>query len=157
VLPGRSIPEEFHSLRQSDYVSILAVTRDGRVPLVRQYRPAVERMTLELPGGLRENDDTPEATAERELVEETGLNLVSPLFLLGCLAPDTGRLENRLWGYFAQTEAEEINGWEPEPEVERLLVPRRELRDWILTGQFDHALHIALIGLAVMHGVIGWD
>jgi len=157
LLPGRTAPEEFHSLRQADYVSVLAVTSDGRVPLVRQYRPALEAMTLELPGGLRDGDDSPEATAVRELAEETGLRVAAPPRLLGCLSPDTGRLENRLWCYFASIEPTEILTWKPEPGVERLLVERRELKDWVLSGRFDHALHVALIGLAVLHGVFDWD
>lgn len=157
VLPGRTSPEEFHSLRQADYVSVLAVTKDGRVPLVRQYRPALERMTLELPGGLRGANDLPETTAMRELTEETGLKVSGAPLLLGCLAPDTGRLENRLWGFFARTEQGADEGWKPEPGVESLLVARHELRDLILDGRFDHALHIALIGLAVMRGVFHWD
>lgn len=157
VLPGRTVAEEFHSLRQADYVSVLAVTRDGRVPLVRQYRPAVEAMTIELPGGLRDRDDSPDATAVRELVEETGLQVSGSPLLLGCLAPDTGRLENKLWGYFATTAADEIAGWKSEPGIERLLVGRSELREWILSGKFDHALHIALIGLAVLRGVFDWN
>lgn len=157
ILPGRTAAEEFHSLRQSDYVSVLAVTKDGRVPLVRQYRPALEAMTLELPGGLRDGDDGPEATAVRELAEETGLQVAVPPRLLGCLSPDTGRLENRLWCYFANVEATEIPAWKPEPGVERLLVERRELKDWVLSGRFDHALHVALIGLAVLHRVFDWE
>lgn len=157
MLPGNAGPQEFHSLRQADYVSVLAVTPDGQVPLVRQYRPALERMTLELPGGLRETNDLPEATAVRELTEETGLKVSGAPLLLGSLAPDTGRLENKLWGFFAQTEQDVDEGWKPEPGVESLLVTRYELRDLVLDGRFDHALHIALVGLALMRGVFGWD
>lgn len=56
VMPGKAQAEDYHSLRQTDYVSVLAVTDDGRVPLVRQYRPALEKFTLELSGGLRDGD-----------------------------------------------------------------------------------------------------
>lgn len=156
VMPGKAKAEDYHSLRQADYVSVLAVTEDGRVPLVRQYRPALEKFTLELPGGLRDGDEAPELAALRELGEETGLHPVSAPRLLGCLAPDTGRLENRLWGFMVQVHAIDAAGWQPEPGVERLLVPRAQLREWILGGRFDHALHIALIGLAMMYGLFEW-
>ncbi len=43
-----------------------------RVVLVRQWRPPMNALTLELPAGLVEEGDTPEATALRELEEETG-------------------------------------------------------------------------------------
>ncbi|HJT86251.1 MAG TPA: hypothetical protein VJ732_00305, partial [Bryobacteraceae bacterium] len=52
---GKTVrPEEapYYSLRLPDYTAIVAVTEDQRVLAVRQYRPAVERYTLELPSGL---------------------------------------------------------------------------------------------------------
>lgn len=47
--------------------------RDGRVCLVRQYRVAQGRVTLEIPAGKLEGGEKGEACAARELSEETGL------------------------------------------------------------------------------------
>jgi ADP-ribose pyrophosphatase len=45
-----------------------------RVVLVRQYRPALHRITLEIPAGMRDKEgEDPRITAERELREEVGL------------------------------------------------------------------------------------
>jgi ADP-ribose pyrophosphatase len=62
----------YYSLRIADYVGILAITTDQRSLAVRQYRPAVERYTIEFPAGMGEAGETPLETAGGELLEETG-------------------------------------------------------------------------------------
>ncbi|MGQ0510700.1 MAG: NUDIX hydrolase [Betaproteobacteria bacterium] len=147
-------PQSYHSLEQADYVSVLALTPDGQVPLVRQFRPAVQRVTLELPGGLMDPGEAPARVAERELAEEAGLAAYETV-ALGKLIPDTGRLENRFWCFFIR--AREMPRWRPERDVERVMLTPAALRQEILGGEFDHALHIALVGLALMHGQFNWD
>ncbi len=67
----------YHSFVTADYVSILAIANDGRIPLVRQFRPALNSVTLEFPGGMRDGDEEPRACAIRELAEEVGLEAAS--------------------------------------------------------------------------------
>lgn len=151
TMPAHPQPRDFHSLKLADYVGVLAVTEDGRIPLVRQYRPALDRYTLELPSGLRETGESPLDTARRELVEETGFNITGELLPLGCMAPDTGRLENKLWGFYA-TSVAQIADFIPEAEVELVLLDRAQFKDSILRGEFDHALHLALVAHALVRG-----
>ena len=55
-------------------VSVVPVTDDGQVVLVRQYRAAVGAELLEIPAGKRDvPGEAPELTAHRELAEEVGL------------------------------------------------------------------------------------
>jgi len=57
-------------------VGVVAVddSPQQRVVLVRQYRPALHRITLEIPAGMRDKEgEDPRITAERELREEVGL------------------------------------------------------------------------------------
>jgi len=143
--------EAFHSLAQADYVTVLAVAGDGRIPLVRQYRPALDREILELPGGLLEDGEAPARCAARELAEEAGFRATAPLRPLGRLDPDSGRLENGLWAFLA-TDVEPVAGWRPENGVERVLTDRTELLAAITEGRFTHALHIAIVGLALAAG-----
>ncbi|HET7035026.1 MAG TPA: NUDIX hydrolase [Thermomicrobiaceae bacterium] len=63
-------------------VGILPVLDDGRLVLVRQYRHAVGRSLLEIPAGTREPGESPEVTARRELIEETGYRAGALDFLL---------------------------------------------------------------------------
>jgi ADP-ribose pyrophosphatase len=53
--------------------AVVAVREDGKLLMVRQYRNALERETLEIPaGGLNGREEPTEAAAMRELEEETG-------------------------------------------------------------------------------------
>lgn len=64
---------------------VVPVLPNGNILLVRQFRPALDRETIELPAGCRDslNEDTFD-TAKRELEEETGYssNEISPLLKL---------------------------------------------------------------------------
>lgn len=55
-------------------VCVLALTSDGKMILVKQYRKAIERAIYEIPAGKLElgEEDTLEDAALRELEEETG-------------------------------------------------------------------------------------
>ena len=67
---------------------VVPVLEDGRILMIRQYRPAVDRETLELPAGARDRDaatgemEDPALTAARELREETGYTSDSVVHLL---------------------------------------------------------------------------
>lgn len=53
-------------------VAVVPITDDGSVLLIRQFRPPLNRYVIEFPAGLNDRDETLEAVAERELLEETG-------------------------------------------------------------------------------------
>ncbi len=62
--------------------AIVPVLPDGRILLIRQLRPAVDREFLELPAGAKEApDEDPKETALRELQEETGYRCGKLTFL----------------------------------------------------------------------------
>lgn len=55
-------------------VAVVALDDEARVVLVRQYRPALDRVMWEIPAGMRDvAGEDPTRTAARELAEETGL------------------------------------------------------------------------------------
>ncbi len=150
-----SSPQTYHSLAVADYVSILAVVEE-RVPLVQQYRPALEQVTTELPGGLVDKGCNPELSARNELEEEVGLVVSGQLEMIGCFMPDSGRLENRLWGYVLRGKAILKVGWEEEPNMKRIWVTPQELKTMVQTEQFNHALHLAVILRAIINNQFTW-
>ena len=149
--PGAE-PQIYHSVATFDYVILLAVTPDGRIPLVRQYRPAVEDFTLEFPAGIVDRGEDPAATATRELLEETGLPAES-IHLLAVNKTDAGRLSNRVHSYFVRT-GPQMPDFEPEAGIAICLVTMPELVRLIRAGEFDAQANLGTLLLAMLRGHI---
>ena len=64
--------DPYYRINAPDGVIVLAITQDYKILLVRQWRPALKRYTIELPAGAIDPDELPEQAASRELYEETG-------------------------------------------------------------------------------------
>jgi 8-oxo-dGTP pyrophosphatase MutT (NUDIX family) len=79
------VPFERDIVRHPGAVAVVAVTGDGAVVLVRQYRPALDEWILEIPAGTCDVAGEPEAeTARRELAEEVGYAAGELVFLARC-------------------------------------------------------------------------
>jgi ADP-ribose pyrophosphatase len=149
--PG-AVAELYHAVGQQDYIAIVARTPDGRIPIVRQYRPALEGYTWELPAGMVEIGEDPAETCRRELMEETGYQ-ARTLYALGTYAPCSARLSNRIHTFFVDTgERAETHKGEAGIEVE--LVTPAELGALILAGKFGMQLHIGAVLLAGLSGYL---
>lgn len=60
-------------IKHKGAAAVIAVKPDGKILMVKQYRNALERETLEIPaGGYNGSVETMEEAAKRELREETG-------------------------------------------------------------------------------------
>ena len=71
-LPDGRINPEHYVLEYPDWVNVTAVDKEGHFIMVRQYRHAMDRVMVELCAGVCEAGETPEQSARRELLEETG-------------------------------------------------------------------------------------
>ena len=79
---GKVVKWDFISHRKGA-AAVVPVMDDGRILMVHQYRNALERMTVEIPAGARDNaqEDT-KVCAARELEEETGYRSDNLEFLI---------------------------------------------------------------------------
>jgi ADP-ribose pyrophosphatase len=145
-------PELYHAVGQQDYIAIVALTPDSRLPIVRQYRPAVERFTWELPAGMVDKGENAADCCRRELMEETGFP-AKAVHALGTYTPCTARMSNRLYSFFVETGAR-AEAPPTEAGIELKLVSLAELAGMILAGEFILQLHIGAILLAGLHGHI---
>jgi ADP-ribose pyrophosphatase len=153
LLHERRREETFYSIRTNDYTAVLAITEEGLVPLVRQFRPAVETCVLELPSGAVEIGEDPELATKRELAEETGCE-ADTLVPLGCLHSDSGRMQTRQWAFFALGARVAGPPTERDEQLELLFIDPHELPDLVQRGEFRMALHLGVVCLALMAGLL---
>jgi len=154
LFPGENEPQIYYTIKPPDYVTALARTKESKFIILKQYRPAIEGYTHELPSGHVEKGENPKSAMMRELKEETNC-VANEVILLGELIPDTGRLENRLWAFY-------IDGVEikhlPKPDknegIEVFLVSREKLFQMIREGHLNHALDLSVIALAIFKGYL---
>jgi ADP-ribose diphosphatase len=142
--------ELYHAVGQGDYIAIVARTPDGRIPIVRQYRPALEQFTWELPAGMVDDGEDAAACCRRELLEETGLT-PARVDALGTYSPCTARLSNWVHSFFVET-GPAAAARAGEPGIEVRLVSPAELGGLIRSGAFVLQLHLGALLLAGMRG-----
>jgi ADP-ribose pyrophosphatase len=88
-------------VRHPGAVGVVAITDEEAVVLVRQYRPAIDQWTLEVPAGTCDVDGEPQAeTARRELTEEAGY-AAGELTLLTRCAITPGFCDEFSWVFLA--------------------------------------------------------
>jgi len=135
-------------------VSIIALTEAKELLLVRQYRYPLGVETLEIPAGKLEADEAPEATAKRELEEETGYTCES-LELLGSHATEPG-FTNVIIHQFLATGVKKLKvalEHDEEEFVELLTVGKDEALMMVATGKIVDLKTVYAIQYLTLVGV----
>lgn len=126
-----------------DWVNIIPVTRDGRVVLIRQFRFGAWQESLEIPGGIVDPGELPEAAAVRELEEETGYR-PERVVALGWVHPNPALQGNRCHSYLALDCVRAHGGRQEAAEDITVELHRREdISGLICTGRISHSLVVA--------------
>src|SRR5215216_5362332 len=131
---------EFHS-----WANVVALTQNGEVVLVKQYRHGVGDALLEFPGGVVEDGEDPMEGAKRELLEETGYS-ASQLIQVGQIYPNPALQTNTLHCFLA-LDAEKVGeqSLDAGEDIEVYLVPFNELVEMAKQGEFRHGLMTAVL------------
>ena len=156
-LPSGYEISEYHVLNQNDFCLMVAVTATGEVPLVRQYKHGARDVVLEFPAGLVEDDETPDAAASRELLEETGY--AGRMHCAGTLLTSPSRNRNLAY-VFVILDAKQV--CEPEPEeteqIEVVMTPLARLPGLVAQGAIRDLGSLATYARArAAFPDLGWD
>jgi ADP-ribose pyrophosphatase len=141
-------------LEYGDWATILAVTKQQQVVLVRQYRHGAQKVMLELPGGAMDaRDESPLQAARRELLEETGYD--SEHFIqIGCVSPNPANQTNLIYSFLA-LDVEKVSGQnlDDTEDIEVELKPLDEVIRMARSGELFQSMQVSTVFFALAY----WD
>jgi ADP-ribose pyrophosphatase len=148
-LPNGKIMQAYYTLEYPTWVSAFALTRENKVVMVRQYRHGLGVMSTELPGGVVDDGEQPEAAIQRELLEETGYRFTHYEYI-GKLCANPATTNNYMHIFIAS--GGEQMGEQMLDETEDLqvvLYDVAEVKQLVRENKIVQALHTAAIFMAL--------
>ena len=125
-------------VRHPGAVAIVALTEEGRICLVRQYRTALGRVTVEIPAGKLSAGEDPLECANRELLEETGM-VAEKMAFLTTIASSDGFCDELIHIYMATGLTFAKSSPDDDEFINVDLVEVSELVDAVLDGRIEDA------------------
>lgn len=123
---------------------LAAVTDEGKMVMVRQFRKPAERVMLEVPAGKIDPGEKPEETARRELAEETGYHArhVTPLTEF---YPSVGYAEEVLYLYLCTDLTPGETNFDENEAIDIEEYPVEVLHHMVMRGEIHDAKTIIAI------------
>lgn len=149
-LPGEYILEDFVTIKFQDWAAVVALTKDMKVVMIKQYRHAIKGVYYELPCGIIDEGETNEQGVLRELLEETGYGSKNKPEFLAKTCPSSSKINN--WSYcYILKEAQYMQPQvlDPSENIEVVLIELKELKKMIAQGLIIDSFMIANIYLAL--------
>jgi ADP-ribose pyrophosphatase len=144
VSPRTGREHQFYVLEAKDWINVIPLTPQGKVVMIHQFRHGTADITLEIPGGIVDDEDgDPAVAARRELLEETGYT-AGDIIHIGTVDPNPAFLDNQCHTYLALDvrwmQAPQFDGAE-DIAVEE--IDLAEIPELIGNGRISHALVVA--------------
>ena len=123
-------------------VAVIALTDDGKVPLVRQFRYPYKEVIYEIPAGKLEKGEDPFEAGKREFKEEVGA-VADEYFPLGELYPSPGYTNEIIRLYGATGLRFEEQNLDEDEFLQIVYMPLDELVDRVMSGEIKDAKTVA--------------
>lgn len=128
------------------WATVLALTKEQEVVLIRQYRHGAQKVIVKLPGGAMDSEDeSPLATARRELQEETGYTS-ERIIQVGCVSPNPANQTNMIYSFLAldveKTGSQHLDDAE---DIEVLLKPLDEVIAMAKKGELLQSMQVSAV------------
>ncbi len=136
----------FFIVHAPNWANIVALTEDNEVILIEQFRQGSDRVELEIPGGVIDEDEEPADSILRELTEETGYErtATSEFKRIGEVIPNPAFIRNKCYTFLITNV--KLTGkvhFDEHENIRVRLVPRDEIERLITSGEIQHSLVIA--------------
>ncbi len=144
ALPNGTELDEYFVRESLGFAVIFALTPRDEVVLVRQYKPGIGGVMLELPAGSIDRGEAPLQCAVRELAEETGYASPHELELVRSYVTDATNSNSRFHVFLAR-DVEKVGeqNLDSTEEIDVELIARAELRAMLRDGRFDVGAHVS--------------
>ena len=137
--------EEWDYIHHRGAAAVVPVTDDGRIIMVRQYRNALERFTLEIPAGALDDPEEPGINCSAsELEEETGYRSENLEWLI-TLRTTVAFCNERIEVYVAKNLVPSKQHLDPNEFVNVELHTVEELKQMIFDGEIEDSKTVASI------------
>ncbi len=141
----------FFVTENPDWVNVIAFTEKNEIVLIEQFRHGIEEIILEIPGGMVDEDESADAAAKRELLEETGYSSEEFVFL-GKSRPNPAISDNWMHHFAAfNCEKNAETHFDEHENVVTKLVAAGSIKELIKSGAITHSLVLTAFYLMDSH------
>ena len=144
-LPSGVVVDEYYVRESRGFCVIFALTVDGDVLLVRQYKHGAAQIITELPAGMIDADESPSVCASRELAEETGYVGSPPEFVRTFLADPTNATAQFHLFIVRDAVCTREQQFDVTEDIEVIIASVDEVRAMALDGRISGASQVAAV------------